>query len=240
MDNCLEPNNKTLREPCNVRITIVEDNEDLANAIGYRLRATGHSTDLLSNGLEAERFLRREGSDLVIVDGNLPGKDGFDLIQSLRENGFNAPIILVTARTGVHERVNGLNSGADDYLMKPFEMEELEARIRALSRRQAQQYVTLERFGPLEYDRTHATLSADGDLLFLPRREMSVLACLMANQGRITSKSSLVDQVYGIGADVDESAVESHISRLRQRLKSYGITIKVARGLGYMIEELPL
>ena len=219
-----------------MRITIVEDNLDLAEAISYRLQALGHSTDLLTNGLEAERFLKREGSDLVIVDGNLPGKDGFDVIKSLRKQGFAAAIILVTARTGVQERVDGLNSGADDYLVKPFEMDELEARIRALSRRQSLQYVTMEQFGPLQYDRTHTTLLADGEVLSLPRREMSILTCLLENQGRLTSKSTLVDQVYGIGADIDESAIESHISRLRQRIKPFHVNIKAARGLGYLLE----
>ena len=219
-----------------MRITIVEDNLDLAEAISYRLQALGHSTDLLTNGLEAERFLKREGSDLVIVDGNLPGKDGFDVIKSLRKQGFAAAIILVTARTGVQERVDGLNSGADDYLVKPFEMEELEARIRALSRRQSLQYVTIEQFGPLQYDRTHTTLLAGGEVLSLPRREMSILICLLENQGRLTPKSTLVDQVYGIGADIDESAIESHISRLRQRIKPFQVNIKAARGLGYLLE----
>ena len=219
-----------------MRITIVEDNLDLAEAISYRLQALGHSTDLLTNGLEAERFLKREGSDLVIVDGNLPGKDGFDVIKSLRKQGFAAAIILVTARTGVQERVDGLNSGADDYLVKPFEMDELEARIRALSRRQSLQYVTMEQFGPLQYDRTHTTLLADGEALSLPRREMSILICLLENQGRLTPKSTLVDQVYGIGADIDESAIESHISRLRQRIKPFFVNIKAARGLGYLLE----
>ena len=219
-----------------MRITIVEDNLDLAEAISYRLQALGHSTDLLTNGLEAERFLKREGSDLVIVDGNLPGKDGFDVIKSLRKQGFAAAIILVTARTGVQERVDGLNSGADDYLVKPFEMEELEARIRALSRRQSLQYVTKEQFGPLQYDRTHTTLLAGGEVLSLPRREMSILICLLENQGRLTPKSTLVDQVYGIGADIDESAIESHISRLRQRIKPFHVNIKAARGLGYLLE----
>ena len=219
-----------------MRITIVEDNLDLAEAISYRLQALGHSTDLLTNGLEAERFLKREGSDLVIVDGNLPGKDGFDVIKSLRKQGFAAAIILVTARTGVQERVDGLNSGADDYLVKPFEMDELEARIRALSRRQSLQYVTMEQFGPLQYDRTHTTLLADGEVLSLPRREMSILTCLLENQGRLTPKSTLVDQVYGIGADIDESAIESHISRLRQRIKPFHVNIKAARGLGYLLE----
>lgn len=227
-------------KPCEnlaaLRITIVEDNLALAEAISYRLQALGHSTDLLTNGVDAERFLKREGSDLVIVDGNLPGKDGFEVIKSLRQYGFEAAIILVTARTGVQERVAGLNSGADDYLVKPFEMEELEARIRALSRRQSLQYVIVERFGPLEYDRTHSTLLAKGELLTLPRREMSILVCLIENQGRLTSKSSLVDQVYGIGADIDETAIESHISRLRQRIKPYQVNIKAARGLGYLLE----
>ena len=140
---------------------IVEDNHDLAEAISYRLQSLGHSTDLLTNGLEAERFLIREGSDLVIVDGNLPGKDGFDVIKTLRKQGFAAAIILVTARTGVQERVDGLNSGADDYLVKPFEMDKLEARIRALSRRQSCN-MTMDNTARFSMT-AHTTLLANGE-----------------------------------------------------------------------------
>lgn len=220
-----------------MRITVVEDNESLANAIAFRLRDRGHAVDLLTNGKEAEMFILQEGSDLIVLDANLPGKDGFSVLSTLRSEGCSTPVIMVTARTGTCDRVAGLDSGADDYLTKPFEMDELEARIRALSRRQSLVYVAIERFGRLEFNRTARQLSVDGEPVDLPRKEISVLECLIERQGRLVSKAQLIDHVYGVGADVDDTAIEPHISRLRQRLKCYDIRIKTARGLGYMLER---
>lgn len=219
-----------------MRIAIVEDNEALANAIAYRLRDRGHSADILFDGEDADAFLAREGADLVVLDINLPGRSGLDVLRALRSRGDGAPVILLTARSETSDRVEGLDSGADDYLVKPFEMDELEARIRALSRRKNLDYGARETVAGIEFDRTTRQARASGKLLEIPRRELAVLECLLERRGRIVAKAQLTDHVYGIGADVDDTAVEPHVSRLRKRLADYGIVIKTARGLGYMLE----
>ncbi|MBO9436677.1 response regulator transcription factor [Ruegeria sp. R13_0] len=219
-----------------MRIVIVEDNETLANAIAYRLRDRGHAADVLTDGDAADLYLEQEGADLIVLDINLPGRSGLEILRSLRHRGDSAPVILLTARSETGDRVSGLDMGADDYLVKPFEMDELEARIRALSRRKQLDYGAHETIGDLEFDRTARQVSAKGQVLDVPRREMAVLECLLERRGRIVPKSQLTDYVYGVGADVDDSAVEPHVSRLRKRLQNFGIRIKTARGLGYLLE----
>jgi two-component system OmpR family response regulator len=219
-----------------MRIVIVEDNETLANAIAYRLRDRGHAADVLTDGGAADLYLEQEGADLIVLDINLPGRSGLEILRSLRQRGDSAPVILLTARSETSDRVSGLDMGADDYLVKPFEMDELEARIRALSRRKQLDYGARETIGDLEFDRTARQVSAKGQVLDVPRREMAVLECLLERRGRIVPKSQLTDYVYGVGADVDDSAVEPHVSRLRKRLQNFGIRIKTARGLGYLLE----
>lgn len=219
-----------------MRIVIVEDNEPLANAIAYRLRDRGHAADVLTDGDAADQYLAQEGADLIVLDINLPGRSGLDILKSLRNRGDGVPIILLTARAETSDRVSGLDMGADDYLVKPFEMDELEARIRALSRRKQLDYGARETIGELEFDRAARHVSVNGEVLDVPRREMAVLECLLERRGRIVPKSQLTDYVYGIGADVEASAVEPHVSRLRKRLQNLGIRIKTARGLGYLLE----
>ncbi len=222
-----------------MRIAIIEDNEALAHAISYRLRDRGHAADVLHDGKEADRFLAREGADLVVLDINLPRMNGLEILRALRGRGDGVPVILLTARNETADRVAGLDSGADDYLVKPFEMDELEARIRALSRRRNLDYGVREAIGMLEYDRAGRQILADGVALEIPRRELAVLECLLERRGRIVSKAQLTDHVYGVGADVDDTAVEPHVSRLRRRLSDHGVSIKTARGLGYMLETAP-
>lgn len=222
-----------------MRIIIVEDNEKLANAIAYRLRDRGHAADVLTDGAIAKDFLASEEADLVVLDINLPGMDGLELLRILRRRGDGTPVILLTARAETSERVEGLDAGADDYLVKPFEMDELEARIRALSRRRHLDYAAHEVIGQLVFDRTSRQLTALGQSIDVPRRELAILECLLERRGRLVSKSQLVAHVYGTGADVFDSAIEPHISRLRRRLESYDVRIKTARGLGYMIETDP-
>lgn len=219
-----------------MRIVIVEDNEALANAIAYRLRDRGHAADVLLDGQEADAFLARESADLVVLDINLPGLSGLDVLRALRQRNDGAPVILLTARSETSDRVTGLDMGADDYLVKPFEMDELEARIRALSRRKSLDYGALEQLGGLQFDRNLREVTAAGVALDIPRRELAVLECLLDRRGRIVPKAQLTDHVYGVGADIDDSAVESHVSRLRKRLGPHGISIRTARGLGYMLE----
>lgn len=219
-----------------MRIAIIEDNQTLAKAIAYRLRDLGHAVDVLHDGDEADAFLACEGADLVVLDINLPGKSGLDVLRNLRTRGKGTPVILLTARGETEDRVTGLDAGADDYLVKPFEMDELAARIRALTRRKALEYGAEEKIGSLVFDRSARRLSHQGEPLELPRRELAVFECLMDRRDRLVSKAQLTDHVYGIGADVEDSAVEPHISRLRKRLAAHGVLIKTARGLGYMLE----
>lgn len=219
-----------------MRIAIIEDNTDLASGLAYRLRDRGHAVDVLHDGAEADVFLTREGADLVVLDINLPGMSGLDVLRAMRRRGDGTPVILLTARSDTRERVDGLDAGADDYLTKPFEMDELEARLRALSRRKNLVYAARETLGGLVYDRVGRQLM-DGDVpLDIPRKEIATLECLLERRGRIVSKAQLLTHVYGTGADVDDSAIEPHVSRLRRRLGGYDIRIKTARGLGYMLE----
>jgi DNA-binding response OmpR family regulator len=218
-----------------MRIVLVEDNQSLAQGITYRLQDLGHAVDLISDGLAADEFLRGGGGDMVILDINLPRLDGLTLLKDMRARGDGRPVLLLTARAETHDRVEGLDAGADDYLVKPFAMAELEARLRALTRRRAHDHRPTLRLGPLALDLAGRQVTLDATPQDLPRREVAVLESLMLAEGRIVSKADLLDHVYGTGADVDESAIEVHVSRLRKRLRPHGLSIRVRRGMGYAI-----
>ncbi|MEO0831157.1 MAG: response regulator transcription factor, partial [Pseudomonadota bacterium] len=173
--------------------------------------------------------------DLVILDINLPGTDGLALLSDMRKRGDARPVILLTARADTDDRVRGLDAGADDYLIKPFEMAELEARVRALLRRRAVPQQHMRSIGALDYDAAARQLFSNGVELDIPRRELSVFECLLLAEGRTVSKSLVLDHVYGVGADAEETVVEVYASRLRSRLKPYGIVIRTRRGLGYQM-----
>lgn len=218
-----------------MRITLVEDNAPLAQGIAYRLQDAGHAVDMLDDGDAAEDYLRGDQSDLVILDINLPGRDGIALLRAMRERGDVRPVLLLTARADTNDRVRGLDAGADDYLVKPFEMAELEARIRAIARRKPAPYRKALSCGPLSLDLDARQVAIDGAPEAIPRREISLLEALMMADGRTVSKAQLLEHTYGTGTDVEEAAVEAHISRLRKRLKPHGIAIMVHRGLGYAL-----
>lgn len=218
-----------------MRICIVEDNKSLADGIAYSLRDLGHAVDIIDNGADAEYYLLNEGADLVILDINLPEKNGLAVLTAYRQVQTNTPVLILTARDGVDERVAGLDAGADDYLVKPFEMEELKARIRALFRRRSQDFQIRESLGVLEFDRGSRQLYSGATPLEIPRREIALLEYFLDNTGRVASKTQLCDHLYGVGADVNETVAEVYISRLRKRLSPHGITIKTVRGLGYLL-----
>ena len=220
-----------------MRITLVEDNTSLAKGIAYRLEDAGHSVDILHDGQAAQDFLRDDGADLIILDINLPGVDGLSLLKQLRDRADVRPVILLTARAQTEDRVVGLDAGADDYLIKPFEMAELEARVRALLRRREVPQSHVKSIGTLTFDvTTRQIIGSDGEI-DVPRRELSMLECLVMADGRLVSKSTLLEHAYGTGADVEDTVVEVYMSRLRRRLKPYGVQIKTQRGLGYQLEK---
>jgi DNA-binding response OmpR family regulator len=218
-----------------MRVVLIEDNQSLAQGITYRLQDLGHSVDVISDGLAGDEFLNRGGGDLLILDINLPRMDGLSVLRALRARGDGRPVLLLTARAETHDRVEGLDAGADDYLVKPFAMAELEARVRALTRRRSQDHRPMLRLGPLTLDLTGRQVAIAGAAQDLPRREIAVLESLLLAEGRTVSKADLLDHVYGTGADVEESAIEVHVSRLRKRLKPHGLLIGVRRGMGYAI-----
>jgi len=218
-----------------MRIVVVEDNLMLANGIKKVLSDEGHAVDCIANGLEAEEFLRTEGADLAIIDLRLPGMNGIDLVKAIRARGDSLPILVLTALGELTDKIHGLDAGADDYVVKPIEMDEIKARIRALARRHSELTPNLERFGHLTYDHAARRLFTQAHEIELQRRELALFEFLLQTKGRVNSKGAIFDALYGVGSDVDENAIETQISRLRRKLQGCGVSIKTVRGLGYML-----
>ena len=219
-----------------MRIVVVEDNEMLLSGISKTLRDVGHSVEDFADGSKAEQHLRHEGADLAIIDINLPGMDGLDITRRLRMRQQDFPVLILTARSSTEDRVNGLDAGADDYLVKPFAMAELEARVRALGRRRGTLQSERECIGDLQYQHNCRRLFHGDKELELARREKMLFETLLEKQGQFVSKSLLADTLYGVGSDTDLNAIELAISRLRKALQGCGISIRTARGIGYMLE----
>lgn len=220
-----------------MRIAIIEDNDSVAKGIAYRLEDRGHAVDMIRDGLSANEFLRDDGNDLIILDINLPRMSGLEVLRNLRAQGDARPVLLLTAKSEITDRVAGLDAGADDYLSKPFDMDELEARVRALSRRRAQVIETRLEIGPMVFAPQSREVTLAGAPFDLPRRELSVLEALARAWPRVVPKSALHEAVYGTGSEFDDSAIEVHVSRLRKRLRAAGMDIRAQRGLGYRLIE---
>lgn len=235
MRNLHEANIGNLNRNIYVRILIIEDNESVAKGIAYRFQDRGHATDLIYDGLDADEFLKSDNNDIIILDINLPSLNGIEVLSNLRNRNDQRPVLLLTAKGDVESRVLGLDAGADDYLSKPFDMNELEARVRALLRRKSEKIQTTLEFGQLSFNANSRQFQAKSESLDLPRKELALLEKLITSHERVISKNNLIEHVYGTGADVEESAIEAHLSRLRKRLKPYLIEIQVQRGLGYKL-----
>ncbi len=214
----------------------MEDNISVAKGIRYYLRDTGHAVDMLHNGADADAALRGEDVDIVVLDINLPDMDGLTVLRRMRARDDQRPVLLLTAQSETGDKITGLDAGADDYLSKPFEMEEFGARIRALSRRVTTRPKTAQTIGTLHFDQTARMVIGPDGPLEIPRREVAVFERLLMANGRIVSKQALLDSLYGMGTDVDEPVVEVYVSRLRKRLRPFGVEITVKRGLGYMLQ----
>ena len=222
-----------------MRIVLVEDNVILASGVRKALEDEGHSIESFTDGIAADQYLSLEGADLAIIDINLPGMDGISITQRLRNRQQTFPVIILTARIDTQDRVNGLDAGADDYLVKPFAMKELEARIRALSRRRGNIICQEENIGLLCFQHTARRLfnTATQQEIDLSRRELALFETLLIRRGQFIPKSSLADTLYGVGSDIEMNAIELQISRLRRHLKDTRTAIRTARGIGYMLEE---
>ena len=216
-----------------MRILAIEDNEPLALALKHRFEDQGHAVTIVHDGEAGRHFIAQESFDLCILDINLPHLSGLDILTEARRLGKQLPILMLTARDNLADRVAGLDAGADDYLVKPFEMEELDARVRALLRRKGKPTEGEIRFGGLTINSARRFASHDGVDIELARKEFAALECLVERDGRLIPKSQLIDHVYGIGTEVNEATIEVLISRLRKKLVPCGVEIKMARGLGY-------
>ncbi|MBV8622141.1 MAG: response regulator [Herbaspirillum sp.] len=222
-----------------MRILLVEDHIELSRWLAKAMRDAHLTVDCAHNGADADSLLLTQDYALVILDLTLPRMDGLEVLKRMRGRGNRTPVLILTARGGLADRVSGLNMGADDYLAKPFELEELEARIKALLRRsQNNEAITLT-CGALSFDTVSRTFSYGGELLALTPREHAVLEALMVRNGHTVPKEKLFQQVFSLEDDANMDAIEIYIHRLRKKLEQGGpgrVGITTLRGLGYLLQ----
>jgi DNA-binding response OmpR family regulator len=219
-----------------MRVLIVEDDPLVGDGIRRALNGGGFAADLVSSAEAAKSALDSEAFDLVIADIGLPRQDGLQLVRSLRSRGQIVPVLILTARDGLEDRVTALDLGADDYLTKPFQVPELLARCRALIRRANSVASARISFGDLELDTTRKSVTAGDKALELSQREWAILECLILNAGHIVSKHKLVSAIADWSEDLTLNAVEVYVSRLRAKLGGAAV-ISTVRGMGYRIDE---
>jgi DNA-binding response OmpR family regulator len=220
-----------------MRTLVVEDDRVVGDAVQQALSRDGYAVDHVGDAEQAKVALRDGDFDLAIVDIGLPREDGLQLVRDLRRKGINLPVLMLTARDGLSDRVNALDLGADDYLSKPFQIAELLARCRALVRRAHGLASAQLVFGPLKLDMVHKETSRDGVRLDLTSREWSILECLVLNAGHIVPKEKLLNVVSSWSDEITPNAIEVYISRLRSKLGD-AMVIRVIRGLGYRLDDL--
>lgn len=220
-----------------MRILIAEDDQIIADGLTRTLRSTGYAVDRAANGLTADAALSTTEYDLLILDIGLPRMSGLEVLRRLRARGNKMPVLILTALDGSSDRVRGLDLGADDYLCKPFDLAELEARVRALTRRSSGT-VPQVHIGALSYDQVGRVAEINGIPLDLSARELGLLEVLITRAGRLVSKDQLVDHLCGWGEEVSHNAIEVYVHRLRKKLEDGGgVRILTVRGLGYCLEK---
>jgi DNA-binding response OmpR family regulator len=218
-----------------VQILLVEDDELLGSAVRSGLEAAGYTVDWLRDGRLAANALRDDEPDLLVLDLGLPGKDGLQVLRELRARGSDLPVLVLTARDTVDDRVGGLDAGADDYLVKPFDLDELTARLRAIARRRSGRAAPLIEHHGLIFDPAARTVTLDGEPVALAARAIAVLEALLERPGIPLSRERLEHILYGWGEGVESNAVEVHVHHLRKKLGRD--RIRTVRGLGYMIPK---
>ncbi|AOZ00219.1 DNA-binding response regulator [Cupriavidus sp. USMAHM13] len=219
-----------------MRILLVEDNVRLARSLLEALGQAGFTVDCMHDGHSADHVLSTQDYALAILDLGLPRLDGLEVLRRLRQRRNPVPVLILTAHGSVEDRVRGLNLGADDYLAKPFDLSELEARARALIRRSHGHDRTELSCGPLHYDSISRAFTLHGELLALTGRERAVLEVLLLRDGRAVNKAALSEKIFGIDESVNADAIEIYVHRLRKKLDGSGAAIVTLRGLGYLLE----
>lgn len=220
-----------------MRLLIVEDNLSLAEWLARLLRRESFVVDTVHDGESVLQGIDVTPYDLAVVDLGLPGVDGIEVVRHLRARGFQAPILILTAEDALNSRVAGLDAGADDYVTKPFEVEELEARLRALLRRRAAPVNRTLDFGPLELDVTGRRFTVSGEALQLSPKEHAILEALLRRPGMTVSKEALLEAAYGFDDAVSPAAIEVVVHRLRRKLGHAPIGIATVRGFGYILRK---
>jgi two-component system OmpR family response regulator len=222
-----------------MRILIAEDDQVLADGLLRTLRSSGAAVDHVPDGSQADAALMTNTEfDLLILDLGLPKMHGLEVLKRLRARGSKLAVLILTAADSVEERVKGLDFGADDYMAKPFSLQELEARVRALTRRGMGGAVSVIKHGPLEYDQAGRVATIDGKMVELSARELGLLEVLLQRSGRLVSKDQLVERLCEWGEEVSNNAIEVYIHRLRKKIEKDPIRIATVRGLGYCLEKI--
>ena len=219
-----------------MRLLLVEDDVMLASGIKLGLSDAGYAVDWVGSAERAEEVLQSESFDAAIIDIGLPKIDGLELTRRLRTRGLGMPVLILTARDALHDRVQGLDLGADDYMVKPFELPELLARLRALLRRSQVATSAVLSFGAFELDSANRQARASGQLIELGPREWTVMEYLMVHAPKPASKEKLLAALTGWDKEITPNAIEVYISRLRGKLEPHGIALRSIRGFGYRLE----
>ena len=219
-----------------VRLLIAEDDPALAEALRFSLTQAGHAVDWVNNGYDADLALKGACFSLLILDLGLPKLDGLEVLKRLRKHDTSLPVLILSGREQPEEKVAGLDLGADDYLVKPFSLSELQARVRALLRRGAGTAAPTLQYGDLSFDTVDRSASVAGKALPLSLHEAGVLEILLRRFGRVVSKEQLVEQLYSYDREVSHNAIEVYVHRLRKKLNASGIEVRTQYGRGYLVD----
>jgi len=221
-----------------MRILVVEDDTVLAAALMRALTQAAHAVDLAEDGEDANQALSSTNYDLVVLDVALPKIDGLSVLRRLRDRRSNVPVMILTARDTLEDRVAGLDLGADDYMTKPFDLPEFEARTRALIRRGHHNPSSSITHGRVRFDTAARRLFHDDKPIELSVRELAVVELLLSRQGRVVSKEQMIDRLFGWGDEVGSNAIEVYVHRVRKKLEPLGVDIRTVRGMGYLLDRV--
>ncbi len=220
-----------------MKILLAEDDSLLSEGLSQSLRTAGYAVDCVFTGSDADTALTTMNYDILILDLGLPKMSGLEVLRKLRARNNTTPVLILTAADSVEQRVQGLDAGADDYMAKPFDLKELEARVRALARRGTGGTGSVWKHGPLTYDQVGRIAYINEDMLELSAREVGLLEILLQRVGRLVSKEQFVDHLCEWGEEVSNNAIEVYIHRLRKKIEVNGVRIATVRGLGYCLEK---